>query len=455
MKNFNVKNRTANHSTAPATERGLHELYRIDAERADALVFGRRVDHNRRGFLKRAGLIGIGGALGGVALPFAANFPGGLIPAALADSTAPFNLAAFGKRGLTILNDRPINAETPPHLLDDAFTPAHYMFVRNNGTPPALADINVDEWTLSVGGEACAHPQTFTLAQLKKRFDQHEYALQIECGGNGRAEYRPPAKGNQWTTGAVSCAKWRGVRLGDVLKSCGIADNAKYIAYYGADKHLSGDPNKQSISRGVPMAKALEKESLIAWAMNGEDINLLNGHPLRVVTAGWPGSTCGKWITRIDIRDRVHDGAKMTGASYRVPRYPVAPGEKVADADMEIIQSMPIKSLITRPQTGARFAPGDVVAMRGHAWGGDVAVDRVHVSIDFGATWRAAKLNSPVNRLAWQRFSAKVKFIDPGYYEIWARATDKNGRAQPMVVPGWNPKGYLNNRCHRVAVYIA
>lgn len=434
-------------------ERGLHELYADDPERADRLVFGRRCNTSRRGFLKGAGLAGMAAALG-LPVVFSGRMPAGLIPAALADSTADFNWAAYGKTGLRILNDRPINAETPPHLLNDSVTPAKYMFVRNNGIVPPRAELDPDKWTLTIDGESIERPRTLTIEQLKKEFKHHTYHLQIECGGNGRAEYDPPARGNQWTTGAVGCANWTGARLRDVLESAGVRRGAVYTANFGKDKHLSGDPNKRPISRGVPLAKAMEDESLIAWAMNGEDINILNGYPLRVITAGWPGSTCGKWLTGIALRDRVHDGAKMTGKAYKVPKNPVAPGTKVADDDMMIIESMPVKSLITRPRTGVEHAAGGTLEVGGHAWAGDLGVRAVHVSADFGATWRKAQLSKPKNRLAWQDWSADVRFPKTGYYEVWARATDERGAAQPMLVPGWNPKGYLNNRCHRVAVYV-
>ena len=438
----------------PGAERGLHELYAADYERADATVFGRRANPlTRRGFLRGAGLAAMSGALGGASIVFADKMPAGLIPAALADESGEFSLAAYGKSGLIVLNDRPINAETPPHLLDDAVTPSEHMFVRNNGIPPARGDIDASSWTLDIGGESCVRPRTFSILDLKREFSAHRLQLQIECGGNGRAEYDPPASGNQWTTGAISCANWTGVRLRDVLSSCGVKEDAVYTAYYGADAHLSGDPNKVPISRGVPIAKAMEPESLIAWSVNDEGINPLNGYPLRLITAGWPGSTSGKWLRRINIRNQVHDGPKMTGSSYRVPKHPVAPGTKVSDSDMEIIGSMPVKSLITSPKTGV--SASGAVEVRGHAWAGDLAVAAVDVSLDFGATWQKAALSPPANRLAWQHFRAQVTFPRPGYYEVWARATDAHGRAQPTVVPGWNPKGYLNNRCHRVGVFAA
>ena len=173
-----------------------------------------------------------------------------------------------------------------------------------------------------------------------------------------------------------------------------------------------------------------------------------------MLCAGWPASVSGKWLSKILIRDRVHDGEKMTGQSYRVPCRPVAPGTEVGDDDMCIIESMPVKSLITFPRSGINAKVGDPLAVRGHAWAGDRAVRRVHTSIDFGATWQRAKLERPVNRLAWQHFAAEVEFPEPGYFEIWARAEDDERRKQPMVLPGWNPRGYLNNACHRIAVSV-
>jgi DMSO/TMAO reductase YedYZ molybdopterin-dependent catalytic subunit len=353
---------------------------------------------------------------------------------------------------LLVLNDRPINAETPPHLLDDAITPARHLFVRNNGLPPATVDTSA--WRLVIDGESAKRKTSYSLDELKSRFTQASYQLTLECGGNGRAEFDPPARGNQWSTGAVGCPRWTGVRLADVLDDCGVADDAVYIGYYGADLHLSGNPAKTVISRGVPIAKALEPESLLAWAINDEDLPALHGYPLRLVFGGWPASTSGKWLQRISIRNRVHDGAKMGGYSYRVPCDPVAPGATVTEADMCIIESMPVKSLVTFPKTGLVHQQGKSLEVRGHAWAGDLSVARLDVSLDFGQSWRNAALQKPANRFAWQHWQHQVEFPRPGYYELWARATDTAGKSQPMVLPGWNPKGYLNNACHRIAVKV-
>ena len=407
--------------------------------------------YSRRFFLSASGSGFFSTALGMV-IPFARFMPAGLVPVALAEPTQESIIPH--KPGLVLLNDRPINAETPAHLLDDVITPAARMFVRNNGIRATMTLEQAADWTLSIGGESCERPMQFSLNELKARFQHHNYQLQLECGGNGRSEYSPPARGNQWTTGAISCAQWTGVRLRDVLQHCGIKDDAVYIGYLAADTHLSGDPNKAPISRGVPMSKALEDEPLIAWAMNGEDLPPLHGYPLRLVCGGWPASASGKWLREIRIRDRVHDGAKMTGNAYRVPCEPVAPGTTVADADMCIIESMPVKSLITFPRSGIRHKVTAPLQLRGHAWAGDNSVKSMAVSTDFGATWKNCQLQPPANRLAWQHWSAEIRFPQTGYYEVWARATDDQGHSQPMVVPRWNPKGYLNNAAHRIAVAV-
>ncbi|MCC2098348.1 MAG: sulfite oxidase [Hyphomicrobiales bacterium] len=430
------------------SERGLFELYHDDPERADAVIFGRTPEADRRGFLKSAGLAAMGAALGS-AIPFSRNMPDGFIPVALAQKKA---LKLTGKDGLTVLGDRPINAETPAHLLDDDVTPTNRHFVRNNGGVPDKTD--AAGWTVEIDGFVNT-PLKLSIDDLKKKFQVVTRKLIIECGGNGRAGFNPPASGNQWTYGAVANSEWTGVRLADVLKAAGLKPEAKYTGNYGADPHLSGDPKKVTISRGVPIEKAMDPDTLIAFGMNGAQLHPLNGAPLRLVSPGWPGSTSHKWLKRIWIRDRVHDGSKMTGTSYRVPGYPVAPGEKVPKSAFEIIEAMPVKSLITNPQSGVTLAKGTKrMEVRGHAWAGDRAIKEVHVSNDFGATWVKADLSAAPNSHSWQRWKAAVEFPSHGYYEIWARATDEKGVMQPFAV-AWNPKGYLNNAMHRIAVRVA
>ena len=386
----------------------------------------------------------------GFEIVFANKLPPNYLPLFLQDQD-PFEL--FGKdREMIVLNNKPWNMEAQAHLLNDRVTPNQYMFIRNNGIIPT--NIDATQWTLTIDGESVQSEKQFSLQDLKTKFEQHTYQLTLECGGNGRNEFEPPAKGNQWTIGAVSCAQWTGVRLRDVLQSVGLKSDAVYIGYHAADTHVSGDLNKEPISRGVPISKALQDETLLAFQMNGEDIPLAHGYPLRLVCGGWPASASGKWVNRISVRNKVHDGAKMGGSSYRVPCETVSPGTKVEDEDMCIIESMPVKSLITYPKSGALIKSDRKLNINGHAWAGELPISQVEYSIDFGSTWTTCSLEPPVNRLAWQHFSATISFPKKGYYEVWAKATDQNGKSQPMVLPGWNPKGYLNNACHRIAIKV-
>lgn len=422
----------------------LFKLYEEDPDRADRLIFGRVPHQDRRGFLRGAGLATMG-AIVGATIPFHRSMPSGFVPVAMAQTPG----AIAGKDGLTVLNDRPVNAETPPHLLDDDVTPTSRHFIRNNGIPPENMDAAT--WELTVDG-LVDNPMVLSIADLKSRFEVVTAQLTIECGGNGRAFFDPPASGNQWTYGAVACSEWTGVRLSDVLNAAGVKSNVIYTAHVGADSHLSGDPDKLPISRGVPIEKAMNPANLVAFALNGADLHPMNGAPLRLVVPGWPGSCSQKWVKRVWLRDQVHDGAKMTGKSYRVPGYPVAPGTDVPTEDFEIIHAMPVKSLITSPATGTTLGAGArAIEVRGSAWAGDDTVASVDVSIDFGASWIKANLQAPRNPYAWQRFSQTVALPMAGYYEVWARAIDSNGRAQPHAI-AWNPKGYLNNSMHRVSV---
>lgn len=395
---------------------------------------------DRRGFLKSTSLATLATVVG-ASVPFYRHLPNGFIPAAMATENV-----LDGKDGLTLLNDRPVNAETPPELLDDAITPTNRHFIRNNGIPPE--DVDAKSWTLTIDGFV-DNPMELSIADLRKNFDVVTMALTLECGGNGRGFFNPPAKGNQWTYGAVACSNWTGVRLKDVLKKAGVQSNVVYTAHYGADAHLSGDPEKLPISRGLPIEKALSDNVLIAFEMNGEALHPMNGAPLRLVVPGWPASTAQKWLKRIQLRDQVHDGPKMTGKAYRVPAYKVSPGQTVPTEDFVIIERMPVKSLVTFPANNTDI--GRQTEVRGHAWSGDRKIKKVDISTDFGATWTEAELDEPVNRGAWQNWRTKVSFSQAGYYEIWARATDSEGVMQPFAID-WNPKGYLNNTMHRVGV---
>lgn len=357
---------------------------------------------------------------------------------------------------LEVLSDRPFNAQTPPHLLHDEITPVGKLFIRNNGTPPThLNSTNIKDYSLEITG-AINKKSIFTLEELKKNFKSYTYNLVLECAGNGRAAYRPKIAGNQWTYGAIGQPQWTGVRLADVLKAAnGVSSNAVYIGYYGHDTHLSGDSKLDAISRGIPLKKAFEDTTIVAYAMNGKDIPMEHGYPLRLIAPGYPASVSGKWLKQLKVCEKIHDGAKMTGDSYKLPRTPLAPGEIVPVADMVIIEEMPVKSLITFPQSGLKWSVakhGKNFILAGKAWSGVGVglITKVEISDDFGCNWYQAKVNPAKNAFAWQTFEIVMPTRKKGYNEFWVRAYDREN-VQPMVVPAWNQKGYCNNAAMRIS----
>jgi sulfite oxidase len=444
-------------------ERSIDELYQDDQERADAIVFGRDSGPSRRGFLNGAGLAAMGAVVGG-AIPFGHNMPAGLIPAALAQA-APAAAPAAAPKGpqylqfpgksdkLVVLGEKPLVAETPESLLDDDTTPIDKFYIRNNGLIPDQAK-DADSWKIVIDGEV-NNKLELTLGELKSKFQPVTRRMVLECGGNGRSFFTPEARGNQWTNGGVGCAEWTGVRVADVLNAAGVKPSAVFSGHYGSDPHLSGDASKPSLSRGVPIKKLMDENNLIVWAMNGQPLPNIHGFPVRLVIAGWPGSVSNKWLNRIWIRDRVHDGQGMGGFSYRVAIKPMVPGDKPDEKNFKDLESMPVRSIITNPANGTKLPAGTKeVQLRGAAWAGDQSVKQVDISTDFGASWTGAELGSPKNRYDWQRWTASVKLPSDGYYEIWTRGTDARGVMQPHTAGFWNPQGYGANPMHRVAILV-
>jgi sulfite oxidase len=432
-------------------ERSIQELYRDDPERADALAWG------RRGALKGTALAAMGGALG-ASIPFAGQMPAGTLPALFARpaaaQSAPAVFRMEGKAELILQGDRPLVGETPEHMLDEAVTSFRYFFVRNNGQIPEVLSGDPNAWRLTIDGEVNT-PLNLTLGELRTRFPNVTRQLQMECGGNGRSFFAPQTRGNQWGNGAISNAEWTGVRLRDVLAAAGLKPSAVFTAHFGADPHLSGAADRQAISRGMPLAKAMDEDTLIVFAMNGAPIPHIHGAPVRLLVPGWPGSLSQKWLNRIWLRDKPHDGAGMGGTSYRVPVRPIVPGSTNNGADFRDMTSMPVRSILSSHAHGSRLAAGTrSLDLRGAAWAGDLAVRAVDVSVDFGATWAPMQLAAPANRHAWQRWQGRVALPSDGYFEIWYRATDSQGRMQPHAPANWNPQGYEANPISRAAVLV-
>ncbi len=404
---------------------------------------------SRRHFLatmgKGAALTGLGIFGAGSDAAVSGLFGRGLIPAAWTDVEQD----SLPKPDMIVHSEQPFNGEFAPHLLNDDVTPTARHFVRNNSRIPERAKSgDLHGWKLTIDGEV--HKKLTLSMEGLIRFPQVTRQTVVECAGNGRSLFTPKVDGTPWIRGAVACSEWTGVRLRDVLKAAGLKDTAVYTGNYGADLPIGpGEP----FSRGIPIEKAMDEHTLIAFKMNGENLPAAHGFPARLIVPGWIGSAMQKWLNRIWVRDRVHDSEKMSGYSYRVPAYPPVPGEKPPKNEMIIATSGTIKALITKPQSEAVVKIGTPVKVRGHAWAGENKVDKVYISTDFGIRWQETQLIQPSNRYAWYHWETEIAFGNKGYYEIWARAFDDKSNAQPFGQP-WNPKGYLGNVIHRIPVMI-
>ena len=412
---------------------------------------------SRRHFLA---VLGRGAALAGLGVFGAGSdaavrglFGRGLIPSAWGE----IGQILLPKPDMIVHSEKPFNGEFPPHLLNDDVTPTARHFVRNNsGIPERAKSGDLHGWKLTIDGEV--HRKLSLSMDDLIRFPQVTMQTVIECAGNGRSLFTPKVDGTPWIRGAVGCSEWTGVRLRDVLKAAGLKETAVYTGNYGEDLPIDSG---EAFSRGIPIEKAMDEHTLIAFKMNGEVLPATHGFPARLIVPGWIGSAMQKWLNRIWIRDRVHDTGKMSGYSYRIPAYPPVPGSNPPEDEMIIATSGTIKSLITRPKSnieedshGLEISAGTPVKVGGHAWAGENRVDKVFISTDYGIQWQEAQLIQPANQYAWYHWETETAFENRGYCEIWARALDDKGAAQPLRQP-WNPKGYLGNVIHRVPVLIA
>ena len=406
-------------------------------------------ESTRRDFLAKAGKTALLASLGVFGAGCEAVDRGlldrGLTPVVLEDPQA----AGLPKPGMLVHSEIPFNGEFAPHLLNDDVTPTERHFVRNNsGIPERAISQDLRGWKLVIDGEV--HKELALSMDDLSRFPQVTMDVVLECAGNGRSLFVPGVSGTPWQRGAVACSEWTGVRLRDVLQAAGVKPSAVYTGNYGEDLPNDGG---EPFSRGIPIEKAMDAHTLIALKMNGEVLPAAHGSLARLIVPGWIGSAMQKWLNRIWVRDTVHDSEKMSGYSYRIPAYPIAPGDKPPVEDMRIATAWRVKSLITQPESSLEFSAGTSIAVKGHAWAGETQIDKVLVSTDFGLQWQETRLIPPSNRYAWFHWETELILANKGYYEIWARASDNTGTAQPFSQP-WNPKGYLSNVIHRVPISV-
>lgn len=347
------------------------------------------------------------------------------------------------KRSLLVWNDRPEDLETPAKDLETWVTPTDAFFVRQHLPRPT---VDLKTYRLALTGRM-AKPMELMLDDLRK-LPQHKVPATLECTGNGRGFYRPRVPGIQWGRGAIGNGEWSGPRLQDILKAAGADLSEGYIETDGADVGVAATPD---FIRSLPMKKALHPATILALDMNGEPLPDIHGGPARLIVPGWDGTSWVKWVTRLTVAKEMNNGFFMN-PGYRFPKFALPPGSAPVPAELEVIEGMPVKSVITSPGEEEQVAL-KAMTIRGFAWAGEEKVMRVDVSVDGGSRWQAAELSPQNLPYAWRLWKLNWTPKQPGYYTILSKATDSAGRVQPFVAQ-WNPSGYLYNAIDRVGVTV-
>ncbi|MBC7803915.1 MAG: sulfite oxidase [Candidatus Parcubacteria bacterium] len=343
-------------------------------------------------------------------------------------------------------SERPITGSVPAHQHDFDVTPADRMFVRNNLLTP---DLDAGQHRLTVKG-LVEREVSFSVEDLRKAFPTVTLQGMLECAGAGRTNYLPTASGTPWNqTGGMGCPKWTGVRVADVLRTAGLKPGAAHVAGQGSDPGMIA--TAAPVIRSVPLAKAMDENTLLAWDMNGAPLPKIHGYPLRLVVPGWVGSASTKWVSSLAVLDAPFKGTYMD-SSYVMPKWPIEPGQKMPPETVST-QAWPVKSMITFPAPNSRVKGAERVTVRGRAWVGEGAIDRVEISVDEGVTWQRARLAARGDRYALRTFTFEYQPQRFGYMTFLARAWDDRGNAQPMA-SAWNPLGYFWNGVHRVGVMV-
>ena len=356
-----------------------------------------------------------------------------------------------GKRPLIKLAYRPPNYETPLGYFSSVLTPNDAFFVRYHLA--GLPEPDAKTWRLKVGGVGATTPFELTLDELK-RMDTVELTAVCQCSGNRRGLFTPHVAGVQWGAGAMGNARWKGVRLKDVLAKAGVRKETVEVVVDGADGPvLDKTPD---FVKSLPIWKALDENVLIAFEMNGQPLPRWNGFPARLIVPGWTGTYWMKHLVSIELVDKPFEGFWMK-AAYRIPTGKFALVERFLSqetAQATPITEMVVNSLITSPTPGQRVAARQPVAVNGIAWDAGYGIEQVELSADDGATWKPATLGADSGRFSFRPFSAELRFAAPGAHTILAKATNRLGASQPRALIV-NPAGYHHNLVARVAVTVA
>ena len=398
----------------------------------------------RRGLLQTAGL-------GSLALVTAPSWAAETI-IRLPQKGGPTERAitnAFPQKGTMILQrTRPPLLETPWDVFDKGvFTPNDQFYVRWHwaGIP---TDIDVKTFKLAVHGHV-NQELSLSLNDIIHDLPRVELAAVNQCSGNSRGFFDPRVPGAQWANGAMGNALWAGVRLKDVLDRAGVKPGAVQVRLKGLDEPVV--PDGPHFMKSLDIDHARDGEVMIAYAMNGEPLPLLNGFPLRLVVPGWFATYWVKMLSDIEVLAEPDDNF-WTKKAYLIPDTPranVRPGQ--TGVSMIPINRMPPRSFVTNLASGAQLPAGKPAELRGIAFGGDCGVANVDVSIDGGHTWQPTELGRDEGKYGFRQWTTRFAAPARGNVGIMVRCTNTNGETQPDT-PNWNGSGFVRNQIETVDV---
>jgi DMSO/TMAO reductase YedYZ molybdopterin-dependent catalytic subunit len=356
-----------------------------------------------------------------------------------------------GKRPLIQRAFRPPNFETPLADLAAPFTPNDVFFVRYHLA--VIPWVDTASWRLEVSGASARQSLSLSLEELKGGFERVSLAAVNQCSGNRRGLFSPRVPGVQWAHGAMGNARWTGVRLRDVLGKAGVTAGALEVVFSGADSAVL--PQTPRFAKSLPLERALDESTLIAFEMNGKPLPHWNGAPARLIVPGWTGTYWMKHLATIRIEPKAFDGYWMKSA-YRLPTgaFPGARFASQETPETTPITEILVNSLIVSPVAGARLKRGERAEVAGKAWDGGAGIAVVEVSVDGRRSWREAKLGRDLGRFAWREFRMPLDTARAGPLEIAVRARSRNGAQQPDKLT-FNPAGYHDNIVQVVSVEVA
>jgi DMSO/TMAO reductase YedYZ molybdopterin-dependent catalytic subunit len=410
--------------------------------------FDRHIDEHRRKVLTTLGALGLS-AFAAPLIATGAEDKEFELP--FANGKRVITSAFPQKSGVILQRSRPPLLETPFEVFDQGvFTPNDRFYVRWH-----LADIptSVDPATfrLAVRGHV-SKPVSLTLNDVLKKLPRFEIAAVNQCSGNSRGFFSPRVPGGQWANGAMGNARWTGVRLKDLLEYAGVRSGASAVRFSGLDTGII--PQTPKFLKSLAIDHALDGEVMVAYAMNGEALPLVNGYPLRLVVPGWYATYWVKMLNDIEVLDKPDDNFWTTKA-YLVPDNHFAnvhPGE-TGFKQVPINKMLP-RSFFTNLKSGAVLQAGQAATVRGIAFGGYNALKLVQVSADAGHTWTNAQLGADHGRYSFRQWQTNVRFAQPGKQTLMVRAVDSTGQAQPFT-PNWNGAGFMRNIVESIDVSVA